>query len=132
MVKPVPERLGANGKPGPEGDGLPIDRILRLLGLGIRSRGAVVGVERVREAAKGGKLAFAVVASDASKNSLDKLLPLLRARRINFIEVPSAAQLGAVAGREQTAVIGVLDRQLANGIRDLTRTGSGRASEEGV
>src|SRR5688572_20477735 len=132
MVKPVPERVSGSGKPGPEGDGLPIDRVLRLLGLGIRSRGAVVGVERVREAAKGGKLAFAVVASDASKNSMDKLLPLLRARRINFIEVPSAAQLGAVAGRDQTAAIGVLDRQLANGIRDLTRTGSGRASEEGV
>ncbi len=118
-------------KPGPD-DGLPIERILRLLGLGIRSRGAVVGVERVREAAKGGKLAFAVVASDASKNSLDKLLPLLKARRISFIEVPSAAQLGAVAGRELTAAIGVVDRQLANGIRGLTRTGSGRAPEEGV
>jgi ribosomal protein L7Ae-like RNA K-turn-binding protein len=118
-------------KPGPD-DGLPVERILRLLGLGIRSRGAVVGVERVRDAAKGGKLAFAVVASDASKNSLDKVLPLLKARRISFIEVPSAAQLGAVAGRDQVAAIGVVDRQLANGIRGLTRTGSGRAPEEGV
>src|SRR4051812_48732969 len=113
-------------------DSLPVDRILRLVGLGIRGRGAVVGVERVRESAKTGKLAFAIVASDAAQNSLDKLLPLLRARRISFIEVPSAAALGAVAGRDQTVAIGVLDRQLANGIRALTRTGSGRASEEGV
>ena len=91
-----------------------------------------MGVERVRESAKSGKLAFAVVASDASQNSLDKLLPLLRALRINFIEVPSAVALGAAAGRDQTVAIGVLDRHLANGIRALTRTGSGRASEEGV
>lgn len=118
-------------KPSPD-EGVPLDRILRLLGLGIRSRGAVVGVERVRENAKSGKLAFAVIAADASKNSLDKLLPLLRARRINFIEVPSAAELGAAVGRDQTAAIGVLDRQLANGIRALTRMGSDRASEEGV
>ena len=89
-------------------------------------------MERVREAAKGGKLALAVVAADASKNSLDKLLPLLTARRISFIEVPSAAQLGAAVGRDQAATVGVVDRQLANGIVALTRTGSSRASGEGV
>ena len=109
-----------------------VDRVLRLLGLGIRGRGAVIGVERVKESARTGKLAFAVVASDASQNSLDKLLPLLRARHINFIEVPSAAALGAVAGRDQAVAIGVLDRDLARGIRALTRLGSDPAPEEGV
>ena len=118
-------------KPSPD-ISIPIDRILRLIGLGVRGRGVVVGVDRVREAAKGGKLALALVATDASKNSLEKLLPLLTARRINFIEVPSAAQLGAVAGRDQAAAVGVLDPELANGIVALTRTGSGRAPEEGV
>src|SRR5437763_16675547 len=88
-------------RPQPD-DALPVDRILRLIGLGIRGRGAVVGVERVRESARTGKLAFAIVAADASKNSLDKLLPLLRSRRINFIEVPSAASLGAAPGRTET------------------------------
>jgi ribosomal protein L7Ae-like RNA K-turn-binding protein len=113
-------------------ESLPVERILRLIGLGIRGRTVVVGVERVRESAKTGKLAFAIVAADAAKNSRDKLLPLLRARRINFIEVPSAAELGAVAGRDQTAAVGVLDRQLARGIRALTRAGSADVSEEGV
>ena len=69
---------------------------------------------------------------DASKHSLDKLLPLLNARRVNFIEVPSAAELGAVAGRDSTAAVGVVDPQLANGIVVLTRTGSSGASGEGV
>ena len=118
--------------PRPERPAIPVERILRLIGLGVRSRGVVVGVERVRDAAKGGKLALAVVAADASRNSLDKLMPLLNARRVNFIEVPSAAELGAVAGRDQTAAVGVVDAQLANGIIGLTRTGSGRAPEEGV
>jgi ribosomal protein L7Ae-like RNA K-turn-binding protein len=114
-------------------DPVPVDRILRLLGLGIRSRGAVVGVERCRESARTGKLALAVVASDASQNSLDKLLPLLRARHISFIEVPSSDALGAAAGRDQTVAIGVVDRQLARGIRALTNEGSGRVpDEEGV
>ena len=77
-------------------------------------------------------MALAVIATDASRNSLDKVLPLLTARRISFIEVPSAAELGAVAGRDYAAAIGVVDPQLANGIVALTRTGSSRAPEEGV
>ena len=102
-------------------------RLLRLVGLGIRSRGAVVGVERVREGIKKDKVAFAIVATDASRNSLDKIVPLLNARRVRFIEVPSAAELGGVAGRESAAVIGIVDRQLAKGIRDLVESGSERA-----
>ena len=116
----------------PNENRLPVDRILRLLGLGIRGRGAVVGLERVKESARTGKLAFAVVAADASPNSLDKLLPLLRARRVNFIEVPSAVALGAVAGRDQTVAIGVVDRELARGIRALTNMDSARVQEEAV
>ena len=49
----------------------------------------------MREAAKRNKVFFAVVATDASANSLDKVVPLLNARRVRFIEVPSAAELGA-------------------------------------
>ncbi len=95
------------------------ERVLRLIGLGIRSRGVVIGVEQVREAAKANKLAFAVVAPDASENSRAKVLPLLNARRVRFVEGPTAAQLGAAAGREQTAAVGIVDRQLAKGIRQL-------------
>ena len=102
-------------------------RLLRLVGLGIRSRGAVVGVERVREGIKKDKVAFAIVAADASRNSLDKIVPLLNARRVRFIEVPSATELGGVAGREAAAVVGIVDRQLAKGIRELVESGSERA-----
>jgi len=106
-------------------------RLLRLLGLGLRSRGAVVGVQQVREAAKRNKIIFAVVASDASTNSLDKVVPLLNARRVRFVEVPSAAELGAAVGRDTTAVVGIVDRQLAAGVRALT-TAQIRAPEEDV
>ena len=103
-----------------------LPRVLRLLGLGVRSRGAVVGVNQVRESVKQDKVFLAVIAADASANSLDKVVPLLTARRVRFIEVPSALELGAAVGRDQTAVVGVVDRQLAAGIRDaVTR-------EEGV
>jgi ribosomal protein L7Ae-like RNA K-turn-binding protein len=99
-------------------------RLLRLVGLGVRGRGAVVGVERVREGAKKNKVAFAIVAADASQNSLDKVVPLLNARRVRFIEVPSAAEPGGAVGRNSTAVVGIVDRQLAKGIRELVESGS--------
>jgi ribosomal protein L7Ae-like RNA K-turn-binding protein len=106
-------------------------RVLRLLGLGVRSRGAIVGVQQVREAAKRNKVVLAVVASDASPNSLDKLVPLLNARRVRFIEVPSAAELGGAVGREQTAVVGIVDRQLAAGVSALV-TSAQSGQQEGV
>ena len=79
----------------------------------------VVGVQLVRDAAQRGKLKLAVVAPDASHNSLNKVVPMLRAKSIRMIEGPSAAELGAAVGRESTAAVGVVDVQLARGIRAL-------------
>ena len=96
-----------------------IQRMLRMVGLGVRSRGAVVGVQQVRDAARRGKLALAVVASDASQHSLSKVVPLLVARHVRVVHAPSASDLGRAVGRDQTAAVGIVDRQLAQGIREL-------------
>lgn len=107
-------------------------KVLRLVGLGMRSRGVVVGVDSVREAAKRNEVFLAVVATDASANSLDKVVPLLNARRVRFVEVPSAAELGIAVGRNQTAVVGIVDRQLAAGVRVSVDGGPKKAREEDV
>jgi len=57
-----------------------------------------------------------------------EVVPLLRARRVMFVEGPTAAELGAAVGREQTAAVGVVDPQLARGIRDLVATSVARDS----
>ncbi len=93
--------------------------VLGLAGLGVRGRLAVIGVERVREAAAKGTLKLAIVARDASKNSLDKVVPLLEAKRVRIVGGISAASLGAAVGRDATAVIGIVDAQLAKGIRGI-------------
>ncbi|HEX6050739.1 MAG TPA: ribosomal L7Ae/L30e/S12e/Gadd45 family protein [Gemmatimonadaceae bacterium] len=100
-------------------DELTTRKLLRLLGVGLRGRLVVVGVERVREAAQRGKLKLAVIAPDASRHSLAKVVPMLRAKRIRLIEGPAAAELGAAVGREATATVGVVDVDLARGIRAL-------------
>ena len=90
-----------------------------MIGLGVRGRLAVVGVERVREAALKHKLVMAFVAPDASRHSLDKIVPLLDARRVRYVRGPGAAMLGQAVGRDTTAAVGIVDRQLAKGIRAL-------------
>ena len=97
-------------------------KLLGLIGLGVRGRGAIVGVQQVREAARRGKLQLAIAAPDASINSLNKVLPLLRARGILVLAGPSAVELGSAVGRDSTAVIGIVDRGLAKGIRALSPT----------
>ncbi len=99
-------------------------RVLGLAGLGLRARTAVVGTEQVRAAARKGTLALALVAGDASENSLAKLRPLLGARRIRMVEGLTAGQLGAACGRQQTAAIGIVDRSLARGILDVVDSGT--------
>ncbi len=93
-------------------------KVLGLIGLGLRGRMAVVGVQQVRDAAKHGKLKVALVASDASQNSLDKVVGLLKARDVPVITTLTATDLGGVAGREAVAVIGVTNMGLARGILD--------------
>lgn len=113
-------------------DSATAQRLLRLVGLGVRSRGVVVGVEQVRDAARRDKLALAIVAPDASRHSLEKVVPLLKARGIRFVEGPSAVELGTAVGREQTAAVGVVDRDLARGMRELLESSSPGAQQEGV
>ncbi|HEX6574387.1 MAG TPA: ribosomal L7Ae/L30e/S12e/Gadd45 family protein [Gemmatimonadaceae bacterium] len=96
-------------------------KILGLVGLGIRGRLAVVGVQQVREAARRGKVKIALVAGDASQNSLDKVESLLAARGVRVIGDLSSSELGEIAGRESVAVIGVSDAGLAKGITDAIK-----------
>ncbi len=94
-------------------------RVLALVGLGARGRLAVVGVEQVRSAALRGKLEYAVVALDASRHSLKKIVPMLAAKGIGYAEGPSAVELGKAGGKDSAAVVGIVDPQLASGLRKI-------------
>lgn len=104
-------------------------KVLNLLGLGVRGRLAVVGVDRVREAVKKGTVRVAVVADDASVHSREKVTRLLTARGVSVLRIDSASVLGRAAGKETTAVIGVVDAQLAKGV--LAAAGSAGALQSG-
>jgi ribosomal protein L7Ae-like RNA K-turn-binding protein len=76
-------------------------------------------VEQVRAALAKGSVLVAVVAHDASRHSREKVVPLLRVKGIDIIEMLSADELGAAFGREQTAAVGITDAGLARGVRAI-------------
>ena len=99
-------------------------KLASLIGLGLRGRNVVVGVEQVRIAAVKNRLAYALIAPDASRNSLEKVVPLLNARRVRFADALSAAELGAAVGRESATAVGIVNGTLARGIRELAEGAS--------
>jgi ribosomal protein L7Ae-like RNA K-turn-binding protein len=104
------------GDSGPGDEASQSTRVLGLIGLGLRARSVVVGVEQVRQAAKAGTLQVAFVGHDAAAHSKAKVEPLLAARGVRVLHGWSAAALGAVAGRDVVAALGVVDPALARGI----------------
>src|SRR5512138_3661084 len=93
------------------------DAVLRLLGLAARAGAIVPGTDRVREAARGGRLHLVLVAADASANAMDKLIPVLEARGVPHAVIADRVQLGAAVGRAPLSAVGVLDASFAERLR---------------
>src|SRR5690625_4135314 len=72
---------------------------IRFLGLAARAGAVVTGTDRVRSAVRRGEIGFAIVAADASANTKDKLIPLLRARGVPHTVGFSRHELGEAVGR---------------------------------
>ena len=95
------------------------DAVLRMLGLAARAGAALPGTDRVREAARSGDLEFTLVASDASDNSRNKLLPLLEARRIPYAVAFDRGALGAAVGKPPVSALGITDRKLGMRVKEM-------------
>ena len=92
------------------------DRLVRLLGLGVRGGSVVIGVAGVRARLQRDALACVVLAADASPRTRDKVERLARARRIPVLVGPAADRLGAGLGRSSVQAVGVADAALARGL----------------
>lgn len=72
-----------------------------------------VGTRSVRGAARGGRLAAALIARDASDNAGERVRSLLDARGVPVVLCGTKDALGGACGRGPTAVVGITDRALA-------------------
>ena len=85
---------------------------LRLLGLAARAGALVYGTDLVRRAARAGKVHLAIVASDISENTREKL-GALGPGGVIVVPGPDRGELGALVGRGPLSVVGITDAQLA-------------------
>jgi ribosomal protein L7Ae-like RNA K-turn-binding protein len=92
------------------------ERLVRLLGLGVRAGTVVIGVAGVRTALQRDGLACVVLAADASPRTREKVERLARARAVPIVQGPAALQLGAGLGRPPVQAAGVEDAGLARGL----------------
>ena len=93
--------------------------MMRLLGLGLRAGNVVVGVDGVRGGLQRDDFWCVVLASDASKRAVDKVVALARAKEIPVITGPPAEAIGLRLGRPAVMAAGVTDRSLADGLMKL-------------
>ena len=89
------------------------DPVLALLGLAARAGAIVPGTARVREGIAADAIRCAILASDASENALDKVVPLLARRGVPHVVRYERAALGAAVGKSELSAIGITDRGLA-------------------
>lgn len=95
---------------------------LRLLGLAARAGALVYGTDLVRRAVRAGRIRLAIVASDISENTSEKLRPLLESRGVAVMDGPDRDALGALVGRGPLSSVGVMDGSFA----DRLLAGTGR------
>ncbi|MBA3496800.1 MAG: ribosomal L7Ae/L30e/S12e/Gadd45 family protein [Gemmatimonadota bacterium] len=98
--------------------------LLGLLGLGLRARRVVVGVEAVRKELQSRKIWCVVLADDASPRAVDKVVRLASAKGVPILLGPHAAAIGAQLGKPPVMAVGVRDRALADGMVPLARVRS--------
>ena len=94
-------------------------KALSLIGLGYRAGNVSIGVERVRDDLRAGRVHCVVVAEDASDRAHEKAVRLAVGRGIPVICGPSAKALGAELGKPPVMVVGMKDRGLSEGILSL-------------
>jgi ribosomal protein L7Ae-like RNA K-turn-binding protein len=92
------------------------ERLVRLLGLGVRAGRVVLGVAGVRARLQRDALRCVVLAADASPRTRDKVERLARARGVPIVQGPRALELGAGLGRPPLQAVGVEDAGLARGL----------------
>lgn len=101
------------------------DRLLGLVGLGVRAGRVVTGVDATRALLQRGQARAIVLAADASERALGKVVRLASATGIPVLTGPVAEELGARIGRPPVMVVGVRDRDLAKGMLAAVTTPDG-------
>lgn len=91
------------------------DAALRLVGLGVRAGGVVLGTGAVRAELQRGRARVVILAADPSPRTREKVERLAHGKGVPVVAGPEADTLGARLGRGRLQAVAIVDRQLAEG-----------------
>lgn len=91
--------------------------LTRLVGLARRSGNLAIGHHAVVAALKRRRLHLLIFAGDCSAQLKEKMLA--RSRELAYLEAGSKQDWGALCNRDEVALLGIMDKHLADGILSL-------------
>jgi ribosomal protein L7Ae-like RNA K-turn-binding protein len=104
----------------------PGQRLLGLLGLGLRSGRVAVGVEATRAMLQRGDARVVIIASNASERAVEKVVALAQGKAVPVLTGPEAVTIGERLGRPPVMTVAVRDRDLAAGMLAAMANPDGR------
>ena len=90
------------------------DKIFKLAGLARRAGKIALGTSMLEKNLRRKKVALILIAEDATKNTVDKILSLQPS--CPYLVFGSKGEWGKAMGREEIAVLGILEANFAKGI----------------
>ena len=94
------------------------DRILSLLGLAARGRNLVSGEFSTEKAVEEGRASLVIVGNDASDNTKSKFKRICN-KNVIYVEFGTIDEISHAIGKENKAIIGVLDSNFCKKINDM-------------
>jgi len=104
----------------------PVQRLLGLLGLGLRSGRVGIGVEATRAMLQRGDARVVIIASNASERAVEKVVALAHGKAVPVLTGPEAVTIGERLGRPPVMTVAVRDRDLAAGMLAAMANPDGR------
>ncbi len=92
------------------------NKALRMIGLAFRAGKVALGEAKVLDNIRTNKACLVICACDASDNTKKRIKNASEYYNVKYIEISSKEDLGRYTGREISAVIAIMDENLAKSV----------------
>lgn len=101
------------------------DKIFGLVGFSARARKIAFGADSVEMDIRKRKIQLLIIAEDASNRTKEKFQELSEEYNIEIITYGKIDEISKAIGKSNKAIIGIKDRNIANGIKKINNGGEG-------
>ena len=93
-------------------------KFLNFLGLANRAGALVTGTELVLNGVRAQRVKLVVIDASVSDSTLKKVKDKCKFYNVEIVQLPESVSLGSTIGSENRKVVGVVDKNFANGLKE--------------